>query len=262
MPSPSNPDGGFVKPLKLPPGAKDVTAKFANVLPGVPLMGPEAMVNLNTLVAAQDAMVGAVNNTYLGNFHESDAKGNVSRTVQVTGWQDIMMNEIVQDSRFGYSGTKAQFIRHAIELLITYYQEQGMVPEERQGMFGDFLRAARMMREDAEREKIRADFTDSIRTHDRAMDTARLTADWAHVASRLRAYMDAIESCESEAQRRILRGVFAESVATRTAVSEFSRWLNDSGRPDKAFVEGWQDTWPDLGQMWQDWYNSDWTHGV
>jgi hypothetical protein len=277
MPSPSNPDpvgtgksnpaNAKPKTHALPPGARDVTEKFANILPGAAAQvkassaagaaAPSAMVNLNAMVSAIDAMKGGVNNTYLGNFTEQDAKGNVSRTVQVTGWQDIMMNEIVQDSRFGYSGTKAQFIRHAIELLITYYQESGMIAEERQGMFGDMLRAARMMREDAERERIRTDFTENIKAHDRSMETARMTGDWGHIAGRLERYMNAIESCENEAQRRILRGVFAESVATRTAVTAFNRWLNDSSALPKEHFPGWKEVWGDIGEAWNDWY-TDW----
>lgn len=259
----SNPANAKPKTHALPPGAVDVTAKFASVLPrtaaaatGAAPLPPSAMVNLNAMVSAIDAMQGGVNNTYLGNFTEQDAKGNVSRTVQVTGWQDIMMNEIVQDSRFGYSGTKAQFIRHAIELLITYYQESGMIAEERQGMFGDMLRAARMMREDAERERIRTDFTENIKAHDRSMETARMTGDWGHIAARLERYMNAIESCENEAQRRILRGVFAESVATRTAVTAFNRWLNDSSALPKEHFPGWKEVWGDIGGQWDEWYMS------
>ena len=268
MPSPGNPEPVAKaaptppsKPHALPPGATDVTAKFANVLPGAaaaatnPSLSP--VVNLNAMVSATDAMKGAVNNTYLGNFTEQDAKGNVSRTVQVTGWQDIMMNEIVQDSRFGYSGTKAQFIRHAIELLITYYQDNGMIPEERMGMFGDMLRAARMIRRDAEQARIRTNLSEDIKTHDRAMDTARTTGDWEYIAGRLEAYMEAIESCENEAQRRLLRGVFAESIATRTAVTAFNRWLNDPGRVANEHFPGWKDVWADIGEQWQNWYN-DW----
>ena len=210
--------------------------------------------NLNVF-ATVEAMKGAVNNTYLGDFTENDAKGNVSRTVQVTGWQDIMMNEIVQDDRFGYKGSKARLMRHAIELLITYYQEKGMIQEERQGLFGDLLRAGRMLREDAERERIRTGFTEHIRAHDRAMDTARMTGDWSLIARKLQDYMDSIESCENESQRKILRAVFAESVATRTAVMSFNRWLHDPDRVPDAHVEGWSGGWPEVAEMWNDWFN-------
>lgn len=271
MPSPGNPEPTKKPEPKLPAGARDLTEQFRHVLPGaaqsagagVPLTGPTVpavpppTIHLNALVSAADAMKGAVNNTYLGNFTEGDAKGHVSRTVQVTQWQDMMMNEIAQDSRFGYNGSKAQFIRHAIELLITYYQEKGMVAEERRGLFADLLRAGRMMREDAEREKIRADFTDNIRAHDRTMETARLTGDWQNIARRLTRYLDAIESCEDEAQRKILRGVFAESIATRTAVTAFNRWINDPGRAPDSAIPGWSDKWPALAEQWREFYQ-DW----
>lgn len=199
-------------------------------------------------------MKGAVNNTYLGNFTPGDAKGHVSRTVHVTQWQDMMMNDIVQDSRFGYNGSKSQFIRHMIELGITYYQDMGMIAEERRGLFGDLLRSAKMLREDAEREKIRSDFTENIRAHDRAMETARLTGDWQLIARRLQRYMDAIEACEDEAQRKILRGVFAESIATRTAVVAFNRWMNDPDRAPDASIHGWEANWPALAEQWREFY--------
>lgn len=288
-PSPRKPS----KPPKgsLPAGAKDVTEKYAHVLAGaqtpagagqgretaqpggaphgsgvtnptpalsipkpVPPPAPP-MMNLNALVSATEAMAGAVNNTYLGNFTEGDAKGNVSRSLQVTQWQDIMMNEIAQDSRFGYNGSKSQLMRHAIELLINYYQEKGMIAEERRGLFADLLRAGRMLREDAERARIRADFTDNIRTHDRTMDMARLTGDWQAIAHRLERYTDAVETCEDEAQRKILRGVFGESVATRTAVTAFNRWINDPGRASNEHVTGWKDSWPVLAEQWREFYN-------
>lgn len=275
MPSPANPEPTVPK---LPAGATDLTEQLGGAVkealakkeaghggrmlpvdhPVFQREAPPVMpINLNALVSASDAMKGAVNNTYLGNFTEGDAKGHVSRTVQVTQWQDMMMNELAQDSRFGYNGSKAQFIRHAIELLITYYQEKGMTPEEQRGLFGDLLRAGKMLREDAERERIRADFTDNIRAHDRTMETARLTGDWQNIARRLTRYMDAIESCEDEAQRKILRGVFAESIATRTAVTAFNRWINDPGRAPDEHVQGWDDQWPALAEQWREFYQ-DW----
>jgi hypothetical protein len=126
-----------------------------------------------------------------------------------------------------------------------------MIAEERKGMFADMLRAGKMVREDAERERIRMDFTDNIRTHDRAMDAARLTGDWQHIVRRLTHYKDAVESCEDEAQRKILRGVLGESVATRTAVTAFNRWINDTGRAANEHVEGWTAEWPALADQWR-----------
>lgn len=294
MPGPPSPRQPTRSKKDTPPG-KDVTSQYSGVLSGAstpaggqqsskstpssgplptpsntpasapqpalkPVPPPPAL-HLNALINGTDAMAGAVNNTYLGNFTEADAKGHVARTVQVTQWQDMMMAEIVQDSRFGYSGSKAQFMRHAIELLLAYLQEKGMVKEERRGLFGDLLRAGRMLREEAERERIRNDFTDDIRAHDRSMDTARMTGDWAHIGRQLQLYMDAIESCEDESQRKILRGVFAESVATRTAVTAFNRWIDDPDRAPNDRVVGWQDSWPTLAEQWWAFYQ-EWGNGA
>lgn len=208
-----------------------------------------------TLLSPLEVMKGAVNSTYLGNLSEEDLKDTVTRTVQITRAQDVMIGHIIQDDNFGYEGAKAQYIRHMIEMGLTYYLEKGLLPEERVGYFGDMLRAARMLREDAAREKTRENMAEDIKTHDRALDVARGTGDWALVAQRLRRYMDALESCEAESQRRILRGVFAESASTRTAVHSFNRWLESPNRPPKAGIEGWEDWWPEIATQWETWYN-------
>lgn len=246
---------------------KDVTAKFNDVLKGVPgaaaqpttqptmpVVNPLPNLKLNSFMRPQDVMKNAKNTQWYGMLPPEDTKGLVSRTIQITPHQDMMLSDLAQSDLFEYGGSKSHVARHAIELLLSWVEEQGWLSPDTAAKFGDFLRVGRMLREDAWREKTRAEYSEFIRTHDRNMETAKLSGDWKYVAGRLEVYEAALDACVDETQRQTLRSVFAESVMTHKAVIAFSKWMNDPGRAPNNRVPGWNDKWPELVEQWSNFY--------
>lgn len=240
-------------PLPNPPltpnssGVRDVTDELAGRISTV--ISPGMM---STLLGP-DIMRGAEDNSYLGKLTEAEAKQVVSRHFSVTRLTDMLIHEVANDQRFGYESV-SEVIRHAVELFLQYLQENKMFLAEHQGFANDILRRQHEMRLDAERAKIRLEFSDSIQVLDKEMDMARQIGDWEFIGKRLEKYTDMLENCESETQRRLLREVLAESVATKAAVIGFYRWVNSEYRVP---VDNWSEGWPELASRWHTWY-SDW----
>lgn len=200
---------------------------------------------------ASDILAGAESNTYLGNITEADAHHLVKRNFALTDQTDMVVADIVNDNRFPYESVSA-FYRHAIELLTLYYVEHKYILDKYQGFASDILRQQHELRLDAERARIRGEFSDNIKVLDKEMDAARQIGDWEFMGKRLKKYATMLESCESETQRRLLREILAASVATRSAAIAFYRWLNSEFRVP---VDNWDDEWGTLAERWFNWYN-------
>jgi len=199
------------------------------------------------------AVKGAERTSYLGRLTEADAKSLVNRHFTVTRLTDMLVHEIANDIRFGYESV-SEVIRHAVELLIEYYTENQMILAEHQGFANDIIRQQHEARLDAERAKIRQEFTDNIKVFDSELDVSRRLSDWSAVRRRLMKYRDMLENCESETQKRMLREILAESIATRSAVVAFYKWISSDYRVP---IDSWSDDWPELADQWLSWYH-DW----
>lgn len=198
----------------------------------------------------QDVMEGAEDTSYLGRLTENEAKQLVTRSVTLTRFTDMILDLIANDSRFGYE-SKAEVMRHAIELLIGYYTDNKALLAENQGFANDVLRRQHELRLDAERARVRQDFRENIGAHDDELDRSREISDWAHIAHRLTRYREMLRTCESETQRQGLREILASSAATRASVIAFYAWTHDANRvPSSA----WDDDWPKLSELWAAFY--------
>jgi hypothetical protein len=205
------------------------------------------------LLDATQVMANAEVRTYLGNLTETDAKALVSRHFMVSRLTDMQMNLLVNDPRLGYDGTTASLVRHAVEMLLDYYVRTEAFGEH-QGFASDITRQQHEARLDAERARLRAEFASNIRVFDKELDVARQLGDFAYIGKRLEKYLEMLESCQTETERRQVREILAESVATRSAALSFNRWCYDK---DRVSVDEWRDFWYDLSDRWVQWYQ-DW----
>jgi len=224
------------------PPTNDVTGDFPQgALPVPPI---------STFTSANDVMRGAEDTSYLGRLTEAEAKQLVTRSVTLTRWTDMLIDLLAQDSRFGYE-SKAEVMRHAIEMLVDYYRDNKAFLAEHQGFASDVIRRQHDMRNDAERARIRTEFRENITRFDDEIDTSRQIGDYEHVAHRLSSYREMLRTCESETQRRLLREVLAGSIATRSAVIAFYKWTHETYR---APVDHWDAAWPELAEAWARFY--------
>ena len=205
---------------------------------------------ISSLVGA-DSMKGAEDTSYLGTLTEADAKQLVNRHFSVTRLTDMIVHEVANDRRFGYSSV-SEVIRHAVEMLMLYYVENRLLLEEHHGFANDILRQQHELRLDAERAKIRLEFADNVKVLDKEMDAARQIGDWEFIGRRLEKYATMLENCESETQRRLLREILSASVATRSSALAFYRWINTEFRVP---IDNWNEQWPAFAERWNDWYN-------
>lgn len=220
----------------------DVTDQFdPNDIPVPPI---------RTFVGQDEVMAAAEDTSYLSRLTENEAKQLVTRSVTMTRYTDMVLDMVAQDSRFGYE-SKAEVMRHAIELLIGYYTDNKALLAENQGFANDVLRRQHELRLDAERARVRNEFRENITTHDDELDHSRKISDWAHVAHRLTRYREMLRTCESETQRQGLREILEGSVSTRGAVIDFYHWTHDENR---APTSAWDDDWPALAEMWAEFY--------
>lgn len=238
LPAPD--DGGFQgppKPVK-PKAPGDVTDEFD--------MSDVPVPPIATFVSSDSAMKGAEHAGYLGKISEAEARQYVTRSVLITGQTDIELNHLADDPRFGYE-SKAHVIRHAIEMLIKYFDENKAFLPEHQGIISDITRRQHELRSDAERAKIRNEFRDNIGTFDDEMDSSRNISDYEHIAHRLTEYREMLRGCTFETQRRLLREVLAGSVATRQAVQSFYKWTHE---PYRVPTDNWKEEWVELSESW------------
>ncbi len=205
---------------------------------------------ISSLIGSE-AMKGAEDTSYLGTLTEADAKQLVNRHFSLSRLTDMIVHEVANDRRFGYSSV-SEVIRHAVEMLMLYYMENKLFLAEHQGFATDVLRQQHELRLDAERAKIRLEFADNIKVLDKEMDAARQIGDWEFIGKRLGKYTAMLENCESETQRRLLREILSASIATRSGAIAFYRWTNSELRVP---IEGWKDDWTDLSERWNQWYN-------
>lgn len=225
-----------------PQKPQDVTNQFP---PGsVPVPPVKVMVT-------QDVVMDAAEDTsYLGRLTEEEAKQLITRSVTLTRFTDMILDLIANDSRFGYE-SKAEVMRHAIEMLIGYYEDNRAFLSEHQGFASDILRRQHELRLDAERARIRQDFRENITAHDDEIDRSREISDYEHIARRLASYREMLRTCESETQRQVLRETLAGSIATRSAVIAFYRWAHD---PHRVPANVWDDSWMELSEGWARFY--------
>jgi Arc/MetJ-type ribon-helix-helix transcriptional regulator len=198
-----------------------------------------------------EVMEHAENTTYLGALTESEVRNTVNRTVRLTRYTDAILQEMANDNRFGYQGSVSNIIRHAVEMLIKYFAEQKMMPGHIEGFVNDALRIQHEARLDADRARIRREFVENIAQHEAELDQARRIGDWEAIGRRLKRYTEMLDSCESEAQRKMLRSVLAESIPTRSAALAFAKWISD---PHRVPTEEWDPDWPRLAEEWREWY--------
>lgn len=224
-----------------PQQPQDVTSQFP---PGSVPTPP-----IRTMIAQDVVMDGAEDTSYLGRPAD-DEKNLTTKSVTITRHTDMVLDLIANDSRFGYE-SKAEVIRHAIEMLVGYYEENKAFLREHQNFASDILRQQHELRLDAERAKIRQDFRENITAHDDELDRSREIGDWAHVAHRLARWREMLRTCESETQRQVLRETLAGSLATRSAVIAFYRWVHD---PHRVPANVWDDSWTELSEGWARFY--------
>ncbi len=205
---------------------------------------------INSFVSSKDAMKGAEDTSYLGRLTPEEAKQLVTKSVTVTRWTDMMADYVANDSRFGYE-SKAEFFRHAIEMLLEYYRDNKAFLKEHDGFANDILRRQHQMRLDAERARIRTEFRDNVTRFDDEIDSARTIGDYEYIADRLQKYREMLLNCESETQKRLLREILAGSVATRSAVVAFYQWVHSQYR---APVDKFDEAWKELATTWADFY--------
>lgn len=235
--------------LPLPKGAIDVTA---SLLGKISLPTPALR-----LFFTANAVMGRAGKTveqsgYLGKLTEAEAKQLTNRHFSLTRHTDMLLQEIANDRKYGYD-SYSEVVRHAVELLVDYCIDHNTFGEHH-GYASDAVRRQAIMREDAERARIRLEFSENIRTFDKELVADVHTSDFAAIGKRLRKYLDMVNACESESQKRQFKEAFADSVATRTAVIAFYKWANSKDRVD---VGEWDPGWPQLAEQWGDWYR-DW----
>lgn len=237
----------------LPRGAEDLTDALRQHVAdaGVPSM-PLRVFATPKGVAGQPAK-RAEDTTFLGRLTDREEnEATVSRSVVLTAHDDRLLHEIANETqRFGYA-SKADIIRHAVELLLEYYAETKAFGDNN-GFATETLAMQYRIRRDAALTRMRAELTQDMKTFDQQMDVNRQVGDWEAVAHRLQEYSDMLDSCESETQARQLREFFAESMATRTAALALYRWASEPGR-DLA-TPNWNPKWRDLASAWVDWYH-------
>ncbi len=206
---------------------------------------------LKDFVLALDAMKSAEKKTYLGKLTEGEAKQTLRKTIVLTGLTDLIVSLIVDETNSGYT-VKSDFYRHAVEMLISYYIENNMISlGEQQGFVLDGMNKQHELRLDAERARIRNEFRDNITMMDDELDSSRMIGDYEHIAHRLTKYRQMLRTCESETQRRLLREVLANSVATKSAVIAFYSWTHSQYRTP---VDNWDDEWVELSENWSRFY--------
>lgn len=230
----------------LPKGATDVTA---SLLGKIELPKPALRLFFTSEAVMGRPKKSVEQSGYLGKLTEAESKTLTNRHFSLTRYTDTLLQEIANDRKYGYD-SYSEVIRHAVELLVDYCIEHNTFGEH-QGYASDAVRQQHEMRLDAERARIRLAFTENIRTFDKELVAAVHVADFAAIGSRLQKYLDMINSCESESQKRQFKEAFADSVATRSAVIAFWNWTHS---PDKVDIGEWDPGWPLLAEKWADWY--------
>lgn len=211
---------------------------------------PVPNVPINTMLDASDVMKGAERKSYLGTLTDTDAKSTVNRNFQLDYRTDLIVHEVSNDRRFGYDSI-AHVLRHATAMLMDYYAETDLFKDEYQGFATETLRKLHELRLDAERGKMRLAFADDVKVGDKETHIAMQCGDWEFIGNRLKKYTALLETCESESQRREIRGVLAQSVALKSATIAFYRYLNTEFRTP---TTNWDDNWPELVERWYDMY--------
>ena len=234
-------------PSPLPRGATDVTDAMRGRLATLPVPALRLFFTPESVMGRQGKTVEDTG--YLGKLTEAEAKQLVNRHFTLTRHTDTLLQEIANDRKYGYD-SYSEVVRHAVELLVDYCREHNTFGEH-QGFANDVLRRQHEMRLDAERARIRLEFSENIRTFDKELTASVHTSDFAAIGRRLRAYLDMINSCDSESQKRQFKEAFADSIATRTAVLAFWRWTHSKDRVD---IGEWDPEWPSLAEKWGDWY--------
>lgn len=222
----------------------DVTDQFADVLADLPVPP------INTFLSGDDVMKEAEDRSYLGRLTENEAKQYVTRSVLVPYETDMLLGMLAEDDRFDYD-SKAEVIRHAIQMLVTYYKDNKGFIEANRGLASDIVRKQNAIRYNAQRARARNQLRDDIMAFDDEMDRARSLNDFIHIAKQLTNYQDFLRESNTETQKQLFRDTLAGSMATQSAVAAFHKWTHD---PYRIPTDVWEDEWVRLSEDWSKWY--------
>lgn len=223
-------------------GAVDVTAQFD--LSGLPVPG------LKSFVSADDVMKGAEDTSYLGMLTDAEAKKLVRRSFTITKGTDMLLGEVANDRRFGYSSV-SEVVRHFVELGLQYYKNHKAFLAKHDNFANDVLRQQAEMRLDAERARRRKELQENIALFEAELEKARMTGDFPYIAARFEYWDDMLSRAESETQSRLLREVLLSSLEHRASAAAFYQWTHARYRAPHI---KWQQEWVKLSEDWMAMY--------
>lgn len=189
-----------------------------------------------------NAMRDAENTTYLGENTDAESKELVNRHFTVTRGTDYRLHLIADDPRFGYRGKASGVVRHAVELLLAYYEANAPMLDQERGFANEVRRTQEELRLAAHRARVRKEFRESIAAFDEEMAEAIKIGDYAYIANQLSKYSAMLKGCSSAAQKNVLAETIARSMEAKTAVSKFYDFVMSPNavRPPEWDAEKWQ----------------------